>query len=224
MKTIKLLSILFISSLVFISCSDDDDPIPVNEEEVITTMTATLTPTGGGTAIVLKTQDLDGDGPNAPVITVSNSLAINTVYTGVMEVLNETETPAEDITEEVLEEARKLEENSVGLPAERERVYNTLEQQRKSWIRNLGKRLTPDEFNRTAAQVQLEIFNEYFESSNFCWFPFVDLLDVSQISNYKTRIEFLKARIEDSYNYKASQIIARTAIFYKIRSASVLNG
>ena len=97
MKTIKLLSILFISSLVFISCSDDDDPIPVNEEEVITTMTATLTPTGGGTAIVLKTQDLDGDGPNAPVITVSNSLAINTVYTGVMEVLNETESPAEGI-------------------------------------------------------------------------------------------------------------------------------
>ena len=105
MKTIKLLSILFISSLVFISCDPADDPIPVNEEEVITTMTATLTPTGGGTAIVLKTQDLDGNGPNAPVITVSNPLAINTVYTGVMEVLNETESPAEDITEEVLEEA-----------------------------------------------------------------------------------------------------------------------
>ena len=26
--------------------------------------------------------------------------------------------------------------------------------------------LTPDEFNRTAAQVQLEIFNEYFEDLN----------------------------------------------------------
>tara|TARA_B100000787_G_scaffold169218_1_gene159801 strand:+ start:9828 stop:10391 length:564 start_codon:yes stop_codon:yes gene_type:complete len=105
MKTIKLLSILFISSLVFTSCKDDDDPILVNEEEVITTMTATLTPTSGGTTIVLKTQDLDGDGPNAPVVTVSGNLAINTVYTGVMEVLNETESPAEDITEEVLEEA-----------------------------------------------------------------------------------------------------------------------
>ena len=26
--------------------------------------------------------------------------------------------------------------------------------------------LTPDEFNKTAAQVQLEIFNEYFEDLN----------------------------------------------------------
>jgi len=43
MKTIKLLSILFIASILFTSC-DNDDPEPVNEEEVITTMTATLTP------------------------------------------------------------------------------------------------------------------------------------------------------------------------------------
>ena len=38
-------------------------------------------------------------------MTVSGSLAANTTYNGVMEVLNETESPAEDITEEVLEEA-----------------------------------------------------------------------------------------------------------------------
>ena len=62
MKTIKLLSILFIASILFTSC-DNDDPEPVNEEEVITTMTATLTPVSGGGIIVLKTQDLDGDGP-----------------------------------------------------------------------------------------------------------------------------------------------------------------
>ena len=99
MKTIKLLSILFIASILFISC-DNDDPEPVNEEEVITTMTATLTPVSGGGTIVLKTQDLDGDGPDAPVVTVSGSLAANTTYNGVMEVLNETESPAEDITEE----------------------------------------------------------------------------------------------------------------------------
>jgi hypothetical protein len=104
MKTIKLLSILFIASILFISC-DNDDPEPVNEEEVITTMTATLTPVSGGGTIVLKTQDLDGDGPDTPVVTVSGSLAANTTYNGVMEVLNETESPAEDITEEVLEEA-----------------------------------------------------------------------------------------------------------------------
>ena len=77
MKTIKLLSILFIASILFTSC-DNDDPEPVNEEEVITTMTATLTPVGGGGTIILKTQDLDGDGPDAPVVTVSGSLATNT--------------------------------------------------------------------------------------------------------------------------------------------------
>ena len=77
----------------------------VNEEEVITTLTATLTPVGGGTSIVLKTQDLDGDGPDAPVVTVSGSLAANTVYNGTMEILNELESPAEDITEEIEEEA-----------------------------------------------------------------------------------------------------------------------
>ena len=42
MKTLKNLSLLFISALVFTACSsDDDNPEPVNEEEVITTLTAT---------------------------------------------------------------------------------------------------------------------------------------------------------------------------------------
>ena len=105
MKTIKLLSILFIASLVFTSCKDDDDLEPINEEEVITTLKATLTPIGGGTTVVLQSQDMDGDGPNTPVISVSGTLAINTSYAGIVEVLNELESPAEDITEEVLEEA-----------------------------------------------------------------------------------------------------------------------
>ncbi|WP_299677875.1 type 1 periplasmic binding fold superfamily protein [uncultured Tenacibaculum sp.] len=106
MKSIKLLAFLFISTLVFTGCSDDETPEQVNEEEVITTMTITLTPNGGGTAIVLQTQDLDGDGPNAPVITPANAtLAANTVYNGSIVILNETESPAEDITEEIEEEA-----------------------------------------------------------------------------------------------------------------------
>jgi hypothetical protein len=47
---------------------------------------------------------LDGDGPNEPVIEVSGNLIANTSYSGSIEVLNETETPAEDITEEIEEE------------------------------------------------------------------------------------------------------------------------
>ena len=103
MKFLKLFLILAVTGLFFTACSDDDDtPDPVNEEEVITTMTITLD--GGGTTITLRTRDLDGDGPDAPVVTVSGNLAAGTTYEGSIEVLNETESPAEDITEEVEEE------------------------------------------------------------------------------------------------------------------------
>lgn len=104
MKTIKLLAIACISAITFASCSDDD-PTPTNEEEVITTMTVTLTPDGGGNDVVLRTRDLDGDGPNAPEVTVSGTIFANTTYNGTIELLNETEDPAEDITEEVAAEA-----------------------------------------------------------------------------------------------------------------------
>lgn len=102
-KTIKNLALVLFVAIVFTACSDDD-PEVVNEEELITTLTATLTPSGGGTEIILKSVDLDGDGPNAPVITVSANLTANTDYTGVLKIENETESPAEDITVEVLEE------------------------------------------------------------------------------------------------------------------------
>jgi len=104
MKTLKNISV-FILAIAFTACSNDDDnPQPVNEEEVITTLTATLTPVGGGTAITMQTRDVDGDGPNDPVISVSGDLAINTTYNGSIELLNETESPAELMTEEVEEE------------------------------------------------------------------------------------------------------------------------
>jgi len=67
-------------------------------------MTVTLVPNGGGDTITLQSRDLDGDGPNAPEVTVSGSLAGNTSYGGAIVLLNETETPAENITEEVAEE------------------------------------------------------------------------------------------------------------------------
>jgi hypothetical protein len=105
MNTFKKVSILFLATLVFTACSNDDDnPTPVNEEEVITTLTATLVPVGGGTTITLQTRDLDGDGPNPPVVTVSGPLVAGTTYNGSLELLNETETPAELINTEIEEE------------------------------------------------------------------------------------------------------------------------
>ena len=105
MKTMKRCSMYALLAIAMIGCSDDDaTPEPVNEEEVITTVILTLTPESGD-QVVLTTQDLDGDGPDEPVTTVSGSFSENTVYTGAARFLNETETPAEEITDEVLEEA-----------------------------------------------------------------------------------------------------------------------
>ncbi len=92
------------ASLFLASCSDDDNG-PVNEEEVITTVTTTLT--NGSTTITLTSRDLDGDGPNAPVVTVSGDLTANTVYNGEITFLNETVTPADNITAEVEEEGEE---------------------------------------------------------------------------------------------------------------------
>jgi len=101
MKTIKLLSIAFIGSLFLTSCSDDSNP--VNEEEVITTIIATLTPTSGS-PIILQSRDADGDGPNAPVITVSGNLVAGANYSGTLSILNEVANPVENITTEIFEE------------------------------------------------------------------------------------------------------------------------
>ncbi len=103
MKNLKTLAIALIGVTTLVSCSKDDNPIlPVNEEEVITTVTTTLT--NGASVIVLRSRDLDGDGPNAPVVTVSGNLAANTTYLGTVSFLNEIASPVDDITVEVLAE------------------------------------------------------------------------------------------------------------------------
>ena len=78
MKNLKLIVLLVIPVLFSTSCSNDDEV--VNEEEVITTVTTTLT--GGGQVITLTSRDLDGDGPNAPVVTVSGNLTAGVTYQG----------------------------------------------------------------------------------------------------------------------------------------------
>jgi len=109
MKKINLLLVIGVCSMLFItSCKKDEpeDPIIPNEEEVITTLNFTLTPDGGGTPVLLTFQDLDGDGGDAPTIT-GGILDANAVYTGSLELLNELESPAGDISEEVQEEAEE---------------------------------------------------------------------------------------------------------------------
>lgn len=100
MKKLKLITLLVISALISTSCSNEDTV--VNEEEVITTVTTTLT--GGGQVITLTSRDLDGDGSNAPIVSVSGNLEAGTTYSGTTTFLNELADPAQDITLEVAEE------------------------------------------------------------------------------------------------------------------------
>lgn len=102
--TIKTLAIFSLLA-VFTSCEDDDAPEVINEEEVITTVEYTLTNTAdAANVVVYKSVDADGDGPNAPVVTTTGTLMASASYMGSISFLNELESPAEDITVEVVEE------------------------------------------------------------------------------------------------------------------------
>ncbi len=98
----SIFAVTAITSLALFSSCDKEDPKVVNEEELITTVTTVLK--NGTQTITLKSKDLDGDGPNAPVITVTGTIYTNTVYQGTVTFVNETATPADDITEEILAE------------------------------------------------------------------------------------------------------------------------
>lgn len=102
---LRLASALLLSAVLMFSSCQKDDPEPVNEEEVITTVQITLTPDGGGSVITLRFFDPDGDqGSAAPEVIVSGSLQSATSYSAALRFLNETETPAGDVTLEVQEE------------------------------------------------------------------------------------------------------------------------
>ena len=94
-------------TLAITSCKKDEIPDPVipNEQEIITTLNYTLIPIGGGTEILMSLVDMDGDGPQAPVISVSDSLAANAQYSAELLLLNETETPSDTINVEIIAEA-----------------------------------------------------------------------------------------------------------------------
>ncbi|MGO4911421.1 type 1 periplasmic binding fold superfamily protein [Leeuwenhoekiella sp. W20_SRS_FM14] len=106
MKTIKYSILALVALINLNSCSSDDDSTPeiINEEEVITTVEVVLTPTTGD-AVTLKSIDLDGDGPNAPVLSVSGPLQVGMLYNGVVTLKNETVSPVKVINEEIEEEA-----------------------------------------------------------------------------------------------------------------------
>lgn len=96
---------LFAFALLFLFSCEKDDPVIENEEELITTLTYELM-ASDGTIVEGKFQDLDGDGGNVPTIS-SIILKPNTTYSGSITLLNESVSPAENITTEVEEEGNE---------------------------------------------------------------------------------------------------------------------
>ena len=92
-------------SLVFNACKKDDTPAPVNEEELITTLQVTLTESTSGSVQTFIFRDPDGEGGSGPTEFDEIVLEAGKTYTCSLDVLNESETPAESITEEIEEES-----------------------------------------------------------------------------------------------------------------------
>ena len=108
MKTLAIVGLACIAALG--SCKKDEDlvtvPPPIeNEGEVITTMTLLFTDAAGVQPDVTATfRDPDGDGGLNYDIFDTIRLMNNTVYNTSIILLNETESPADTISNEVLEE------------------------------------------------------------------------------------------------------------------------
>ena len=99
------LTLMVVTSAVFaFSCSKDDPPA-VNEEELITTLRLNVKEASTTTTKVFEFKDPDGEGGNAPSQFDPIVLDANKTYACEIEVLNESVSPAEDITDEVFAEA-----------------------------------------------------------------------------------------------------------------------
>lgn len=90
-----------VSSCLLLACSDDGGS--TNENEVLTTVMLNFAPSGGGAAVAAEFNDPDGDGGTAPTIDPVNLTA--GMYTLTVRFQNRLETPAEEITTEVMNES-----------------------------------------------------------------------------------------------------------------------
>ena len=101
MKHLKFLAVVMLGGLILAGCkkkNNDDE----NEEELITTIRVKLTAAGSATQ-TFTWKDVDGPGGNAPQIN-NISIAPNKTYACEIEFLDESKTPAENITTEVTAE------------------------------------------------------------------------------------------------------------------------
>ena len=97
----KMSAVVILAGLMITGCKKEKGG--ENEEELITTVKVTLT-AQGSTPQTFTWKDVDGPGGNAPQIS-EIVLDPRKTYTCQLEFLDESKTPAEDITAEVVAEA-----------------------------------------------------------------------------------------------------------------------
>lgn len=97
------LSFLFLLPLGGLSSCEEESPTISNPTELITTFIYILTPENGGDNVVLSYEDLDGEGGNPPSY-LTEPIPANTTFNGVIQALDKTQSPIEDVTPELKEE------------------------------------------------------------------------------------------------------------------------
>lgn len=108
-NTRNILIALFTSVVLFSACSKSDDDIienpGVNEEELITTVNLIITNNSGfNQTFTYKVDNGIGSSDPTPPVIDDVMLDANTIYNVELQILNEAESPAENVTEEILEE------------------------------------------------------------------------------------------------------------------------
>lgn len=101
MKKIALTALL--ATFLLSSCKDDNEPDFENDEELITTMEVVMMPSGGITEAEFFFSDPDGAGGDEAVIT-SDTLFSNTTYSFTIDLLDESGSETDTITDEILSE------------------------------------------------------------------------------------------------------------------------
>jgi hypothetical protein len=101
---LNCMMVIILLSVFSVCCSKEDDEMG-NEEELITTLRLTLRETGTATVKVFEFKDPDGTGGNPPTKFDPIMLSPSKNYTCTIDVLNESVTPAVDITAEIIAES-----------------------------------------------------------------------------------------------------------------------
>ncbi|WP_179007874.1 type 1 periplasmic binding fold superfamily protein [Winogradskyella forsetii] len=107
MKTSKFfISALFCLTLMTSCSSDDDNPIPINPEELITDVTLTFTNTANSADTVVLYSDAPDGQDGASSESVTGSFTSGATYALTLEILNTSETPADDVlNDDIIPEA-----------------------------------------------------------------------------------------------------------------------